>query len=83
MNALTGIPIRKIQAYAKENNPFNILEHPMVVEPTDKQLEKIGKLNEFIASYSVLRMEEDQKRIKFASPEDAGQYFLSLLYLVV
>ncbi|MBF4695095.1 JAB domain-containing protein [Fusibacter ferrireducens] len=79
LNALTGIPIRKIQAYAKENNPFNILEHPMVVEPTDKQLEKISKLNEFIASYSVLRMEEDQKRIKFASPDDSGQYFLSLL----
>ncbi|MFT9495048.1 JAB domain-containing protein [Anaerosolibacter sp.] len=79
LNALTGIPMRKIQAYAKENNPFNILEHPMVVEPTDKQLEKISKLNEFISSYSVLRMEEDQNRIKFASPDDSGKYFLSLM----
>ena len=79
LNALTGIPMRKIQAYAKNNNPFNILEHPMVVDPNEKQLEKISKLNEFISSYSVLRMEEDQNRIKFSSPEDSGKYFQSLL----
>lgn len=79
LNALTGISMRKIQTYAKVNNPFNILEHPMVVDPNEKQLEKICKLNEFISSYSVLRMEEDQNRIKFSSPEDSGKYFQSLL----
>ena len=46
LNKLTGIPMRKIKDYAKENNPFNILEHPMVVDPNDRQLEKIGKLKE-------------------------------------
>lgn len=79
LNALTGIPMKKIQAYAKENNPFNILEHPMVVEPNEKQLEKINKLNEFISSYNLLKMEEEENRIKFRSPNDAGKYFLSLL----
>ena len=41
LTSLTGIPIKKIQEYAKENNPFNILEHPKVIEPNDKQLQKI------------------------------------------
>lgn len=79
INKLTGIPINKIRKYAKENNPFNILEHPLVVEPNEKQLERICKLNEFIASYNVLRMNEEENRIKFKSPKDAGQYFLALL----
>ncbi|WFD10844.1 JAB domain-containing protein [Tepidibacter hydrothermalis] len=79
INKLTGIPINKIRKYAKENNPFNILEHPLVVEPNEKQLERICKLNEFIASYNVFRMNEEENRIKFKSPKDAGQYFLALL----
>lgn len=79
LNTLTGIPIKKIQEYAKENNPFNILEHPMVIEPNEKQMEKINKLNEFIAHYNILRMEEEQKRLHFSSPKDAGRYFVSLL----
>jgi len=79
INKLTGIPINKIRKYAKENNPFNILEHPLVVESNENQLEKISKLNEFIASYNVLRMNEEENRIKFKSPTEAGQYFLALL----
>ena len=79
LNKLTGIPINKIKNYAKENNPFNILEHPMVVNPNEKQLERIDKLNEFIASYNVLRMNEEENRIKFKSPADGGRYFLALL----
>ncbi len=79
LNKLTGIPIRKIKNYAKDNSPFNILDHPMVVDPSDKQLEKIGKLNEFIASYQVLRLDQENEKITFRSPTDAGKYFLSLL----
>ncbi|MDF1618251.1 JAB domain-containing protein [Petrocella sp. FN5] len=79
LNKLTGIPMRKIKDYAKENNPFNILEHPMVVEPNDRQLEKIGKLKEFLASYNVLKMTQENERIKFTSPQDAGKYFTSIL----
>lgn len=74
LNALTGIPIKKLQEYARDNNPFNILEHPMVIEPNEKQMEKLNKLNEFIANYSLMRMEEDQKRIHFTTPKEAGRY---------
>lgn len=79
LNKLTGIPISKIRNYAKENNPFNILEHPMVVEPNEKQLEKIGKLKEFMASYDVLKANQANEKIRFTSPKDAGRYFSSLL----
>ena len=79
LNKLTGIPMSKIKNYAKENNPFNILEHPMVVEPNNRQLEKIGKLKEFISSYNVLKMTRENERIKFTSPKEAGKYFTSLL----
>lgn len=79
LNKLTGIPMSKIKDYARDNNPFNILDHPLVVEPSDRQLEKIGKLKEFLASYNVLKMTQDSEKIKFTSPKDAGAYFSSLL----
>ena len=79
LNKLTGIPIGKIKDYAKDNNPFNILEHPMVMEPSERQLEKIGKLREFITSYNVLKMNQENQRIKFTTPKEAGQYFASIL----
>ncbi|WZL72076.1 JAB domain-containing protein [Clostridiaceae bacterium 35-E11] len=79
LNKLTGIPMSKLKSYAKENNPFNILEHPGVVEPNDRQLEKLNKLNEFIASYNVLKLDQENDRITFKSPNDSGKYFASLL----
>lgn len=79
LNKLTGIPMSKLKSYAKENNPFNILEHPGVVEPNDRQLEKINKLNEFIASYNVLKLDQENEKITFKSPNDSGKYFASLL----
>jgi DNA repair protein RadC len=69
----------KLKSYAKENNPFNILEHPGVVDPNDRQLEKINKLNEFIASYNVLKLDQENEKITFKSPNDSGKYFASLL----
>jgi len=79
LNKLTGIPMSKLKSYAKENNPFNILEHPGVVDPNDRQLEKINKLNEFIASYNVLKLDQENEKITFRSPNDSGKYFASLL----
>ncbi len=79
LNKLTGIPMNKIKTYAKENNPFNILEHPGVVDPNDKQLEKISKLKEFIASYNVLKMDQENEKITFRSPDESGRYFASIL----
>lgn len=79
LTTLTGLSIKKVKEYAKDNNPFNILEHPYIIEPNDKQLEKIGLLNEFIASYNLLKAHESENKIKFSSPEQAGAYFVSLL----
>jgi DNA repair protein RadC len=76
---LTGISITKIKRYSKEHNPFNILEHPMVIEPSERQLKKINMLNEFIASYGALKLQESQERIRFTTPSQAGAYFLALL----
>ncbi len=76
---LTGLPYKKVQQYIKGNNPFNILEHPHIIEPNAKQLEKIGLLNEFIASYNILKIYESNEKITFNSSTLAGQYFLALL----
>lgn len=79
LNKLTGIPIGKIKDYAKENNPFNILEHPSVIDLTDRQLDKINKLNDFVSTYNVLRMEEENARIQITCPQEAGDYFNALI----
>lgn len=60
---LIGLPYKKLQQYIKTNNLFNILEHPHLMEPNEKQLEKISLLNEFIASYNILKVHEKDDRI--------------------
>lgn len=79
LTALTGLPYRKVQQYLKVNNPFNILEHPQIMEPNEKQLERIGLLNEFIASYNVLKIYESNDKIVLNSSTVSGQYFSALL----
>lgn len=79
LTILTGLSYQKVQQYAKENNPFNILEHPLIMEPNEKQLEKIGLLNEFISSYNLLKIHESEEKLKLNSSTAAGQYFLALL----
>lgn len=79
LSTLTGLPYRKVQQYVNRNNPFNILEHPRIMEPNEKQLEKIGLLNEFIASYNILKIYESNDKITLNSSTVAGQYFSALL----
>ena len=79
LTTLTGLPYKKVQQYVKENNPLNILEHPHIMEPNEKQLEKIGLLNEFIASYNILKIYESNEKVTLNSSTLAGQYFLALL----
>lgn len=79
LTTLTGLSYQKVQQYAKSNNPFNILEHPQIMEPNEKQLQKIGMLNEFISSYNLLKVHEGDEKVKFNSSTAAGQYFLALL----
>lgn len=49
------------------------------MKPNEKQLEKIGLLNEFICSYNLLKIHEDQEKLKLNSSTVSGQYFLALL----
>lgn len=79
LTTLTGLPYKKVRQYVKGNNPFNILEHPHIMEPNEKQLEKIGLLNEFIASYNILKIYESNEKIALNSSTVSGQYFLALL----
>ena len=79
LTTLTGISMKKVQDYTKDNSPFNILEHPRILEPNEKQLEKIGLLNEFIASYNLLKSHVSESKIKITTPQQAGDYFVPLL----
>lgn len=79
LTTLTGLPYKKVQQYVKGNNPFNILEHPHIMKPNEKQLEKIGLLNEFIASYNILKIYESNEKITLNSSTISGKYFLALL----
>jgi DNA repair protein RadC len=79
LKSLTGIPIKKIDKYAEENNLFNILDHPNIIEPNPQQFEKISLLNEFISTYRLLKMQEEQYKITLSSSARAGEYFASIL----
>ena len=79
LTTLTGLPYKKVQQYVKGNNLFNILEHPHIMEPNEKQLEKIDLLNEFVASYNLLKIYEGDHKITLNSSTVSGQYFLALL----
>ena len=79
LTTLTGLPYKKVQQYVKRNNPFNILEHPHIMDPNEKQLEKIGLLNEFIASYNILKIYENNEKVTLSSSTISGQFFLALL----
>jgi DNA repair protein RadC len=76
---LTGIPYKKLEKYADKNNLFNILEHPNTIEPNPQQLEKIALLNEFISTYRLLKMQEEENKITLNSSFKAGEYFSSML----
>lgn len=79
ITTLTGIPESKLKKYAAENNLFNVLEHPNTIDPNKQQLEKIYVLNEFISTYKLLKLQENENKLVFNSPKIAGEYFVSLL----
>lgn len=79
LSLLTGIAKEKIEDYAKENNPFNILEHPSILEPTKRQYEKITTINEFLVTYGILQKHQDENKVRFTSPQDVADYFIPIL----
>lgn len=76
---LTGISESKLKKYAAENNLFNVLEHPNTIDPNKQQLEKIYVLNEFISTYKLLKLQENENKLTLNSSKIAGEYFVSLL----
>ena len=76
---LTGISESKLKKYAAENNLFNVLEHPNTIDPNKQQLEKIYVLNEFISTYKLLKLQENESKLTLNSSKIAGEYFVSLL----
>lgn len=79
ITCLTGIAESKLKKYVTENNLFNVLEHPNTIEPNKQQLEKINVLNEFISTYRILKLQENENKLVFNSPKVAGEYFAYLL----
>lgn len=76
---LTGIAESKLKKYASENNLFNVLEHPNTIDPNKQQLEKIHLLNEFISTYRLLKLQENESKLTLNSSKLAGEYFVSIL----
>lgn len=76
---LTGLSHAKLKEYSDSNPFFNILDHPQLINPTSKQLEKIELIKELIKSYNVLRTQEKENKVVFNNPYDAGKYFAALL----
>lgn len=79
ISRLTGIAESKLKKYAAENNLFNVLEHPNTIGPNKQELEKIHVLNEFISTYKVLKLQEDENKLIINTHVVAGEYFVSLL----
>ena len=79
INNLTGIPENKLKRYAEENNLFNVLEHPNTIQPNRQQMEKINVLNEFISTYRLLKLQENENRLAINTSSLAGEYFSALL----
>lgn len=79
IHKLTRIPVRKLEKYGQINNLLNVLEHPLVLEPTAQQYQKIQQLNAFLRAYQVVKWEEENHRQRMGSPQQAGEYFLALL----
>lgn len=78
LKTLMGVSYRKLESYAKDNNPLSVLEHPKVLDVNDRQLNKIGLLKEIIASYNLLKSYEYEDKIKLNSPNQAANYFVPL-----
>jgi len=72
LTRLTGISESKLKKYAAENNLFNVLEHPNIIEPNKQQLEKIHVLNEFISTYKLLKLQEKENKIVLNASTVAG-----------
>lgn len=68
----TGIKVTDILKYAASNNITNIIEHPDILDKTDKQRDKINDLRELFRHYVVLK--EDLTHFKMNNSDVAGEF---------
>lgn len=77
INLITGIEMEDLQEYTRNNEIFNIIDHPMEINATEEQVKKLAMLKDFVNSYQYLRQQEDEKDAIFNSPEKLCSYFRS------
>lgn len=77
INVITGIKMEDLQDYARNNDIFNIIDHPMEINATEEQIEKLAMLKDFVNSYQYLRKHDEENKTSFCSPELISGYFRS------
>ena len=78
LSTITGVSTEKLEDYAKDNDVFNVIRHPKIINPTKAQLRKIELLNEFISSYKVLQKNSEINKVQINGPERVVDYLISL-----
>jgi DNA repair protein RadC len=77
INLITGIEMEDLQEYTRNNEIFNIIDHPMEINATEEQVQKLAMLKEFVNSYQYLRKHDEENKASFNSPELMAGYFKS------
>lgn len=78
ISEIAGIPLSQLEDYSKDNSPFNILEHPLLLNMTDKQSQKIEQLNTFLRTYNTLQLEESMPQ-GIENTAQVGKWFQSMI----
>lgn len=78
ISEVAGIPFSCLEVYSQSNSPFNILEHPRLLDLTDKQYQKIEQLNTFLRAYNTLQVEQTMPH-GIENSAQAGKWFQSMI----
>lgn len=68
-----------IKEYSELNEIENIIKRPNSIKLTEKQMDNLNLLNDFIVNYNIVRQFSDEKTISFKNKEDIAMYFKNLL----
>lgn len=78
LSTLTGIRESKLKQL-ESNALHDIINKPNIIEPTEKQLEKLNILGELIINLGITKDFKYKKQINFNNPSEAGKYFKHLI----
>lgn len=79
LKSFIGIPLSKLRYYAEKNNVMDIIDHPYVLQMTDRQLDKLSVMRDFINAWQVMRMHQEETEVRLDSIEAAKRYFITKL----